>query len=132
MGRLLMREEKRHFIIHPIGTSIGANSHMSCTHKCMNEQSTINTLKKEKERMKGCRENTVVPEQRSKFRKTLIENNESVVERKRTRGVGVLRRKKKTRTMTHQIHIFFSQDASFGRRDICYAPKLSLTLYSTL
>ncbi|WVZ06386.1 hypothetical protein V8G54_019732 [Vigna mungo] len=102
MGRLLMREEKRHFIVHPIGTSIGAHSHMS-----------------------------VVPEQRSKSRKTLIENNESVVQRKRTRGVGVLRRKKKTGTMTHQIHIF-SQDASFGRRDVCYAPKLFLTLYTPL
>ena len=44
MGRLLMREEKRHFIIHPIGTSISTNSHLSCSnhidiHQCMNQYS---------------------------------------------------------------------------------------------
>jgi len=30
MRRILVREEKRHFIIHTVGTSISANSYMSC------------------------------------------------------------------------------------------------------
>jgi len=124
-----MREEKRHFIIHPIGTSIGAHSHMSCIHQCTNQ--CMNQHSKEKEHMKGCSKNTVVPKQRSKSGKTLIENNESVVERKRTSRVGFLRRKKKSGTMTHQFHLF-SQDASFGRPNVCYSPNLFLTLYTTI
>ena len=73
----------------------------------------------------------MVPKQRSKSGKTLIENYESVVKRKRARRIGVLRRKKKTGTMTHPFHLL-SEYASFGRRDVCYAPELFLTLYTTI
>jgi len=48
MGRLLMREEKRHFIIHPIGTSIGAHSHMSCINQYMNQHSKEKEQRKER------------------------------------------------------------------------------------